>query len=303
MTIDPGTKAVLDALPEGDGIETMTATEARALYAAMPRPAELVPVDRVENRDADGVPVRIYWPSGATGPTPLVVFYHGGGWVLGDLDTHDDTCRRLTNIVGCTTVSVDYRLAPEHRFPAAADDALTTLRWAAKHADSLGCDPSRLAVAGDSAGGNLAAVTAQRARDENGPVLAYQLLVYPVTDADFSRQSYADNGKGYMLTLAGMQWFWDHYCPDAEARRDPKVSPLRATSLAGLPPAIVITAEFDPLRDEGEAYADALMAAGVATTARRVDGHIHGFMGLSGVLDSCATETDAVFGMFRQAFG
>ncbi len=252
----------------------------RALLAAMAAPTDsLPPIHRVEDRTIPGpagaLAVRIYHPSDAANLSALV-WFHGGGWVLGSLDNGDFPCRQLANDANCVVVSVDYRLAPEYCFPAAIDDCLAATQWVAVAAEELGIDAARIAVAGDSAGANLAACVAYRAREE-GPQLVYQLLIYPVTDADFARPSYVENGTGYRLTQDDMQWFWDCYTPDRADRTNPAVAPIHATDLAGLPPAHVITAEFDPLRDEGEAYAAALQAAGVPTEAIRYDGLIHGF--------------------------
>jgi acetyl esterase len=212
------------------------------------------------------------------------VFAHGGGFVFCDLDTHDGICRAMANGVGAIVVSVDYRLAPEHTCPAALDDALVALTWAVENAELLGVDASRVAVGGDSAGGNLAAALCLRVRDEFGPDIDFQLLVYPVIDCTLSHPSIEENGEGYFLTKDTMVWFVGHYLGSTDAK-DPYVSPLHAESLADLPPALVITAEFDPLRDEGEAYAAALREAGVEVEAVRYDGQIHGFLGLAALLE------------------
>jgi acetyl esterase len=241
-------------------------------------------VDRRIPGPAGDIPVRVYTPNG-TAPFPLLVYFHGGGWVLGGIDTHDGTCRSLANGAGCVVVSVDYRLAPEHRYPAAAEDCCAATQWAAAHAAELGADARRVAVGGDSAGGNLAAVVALMARDRGGPALVLQLLIYPATDARFDTASYRDNADGYLLTAADMRWFWDHYLGDSGRGAEPYASPLRAADLSGLPPALVITAEFDPLRDEGEAYAKRLEDAGVASRLSRYDGMIHGFFGMGQMID------------------
>jgi acetyl esterase len=235
--------------------------------------------DDVVPGPAGPIPVRIYTPTGD--PSGLLVFFHGSGFVIYDLDSHDRECRALANRAGAVVVSVDYRLSPEHRFPAAADDCVAATRWAAAHAEQLGSPAGRLAVAGDSAGGTLAAVVAQVLRDEGGPPLALHVMVYPVTDLAAESASYAENGKGYLLSTEIMRFFIDSYVPDPADRLDPRASPLRATSFAGLAPALVITAEFDPLRDEGEAYADALRRAGVPVTCTRYDGAVHGFFQMS----------------------
>lgn len=234
---------------------------------------------------AGSIPVRVYSPD-APLPVPTIVFFHGGGFVIGDLDTHDSVARRLCNDVAAVVVSVDYRLAPEHPFPAGVDDADAAVRWVATHVSDFGGDPTRVAVAGDSAGANLAAVAAQLATADGIP-LAAQLLVYPPTDAGGEYASTTENADGYFLTRADMEWFFAHYLGMTvddprvpELAADPRVSPLRAPSLAGLPPAVVATGEFDPLRDEGDAYAAALAAAGVPVEHRQFAGMIHGFWGM-----------------------
>jgi len=245
-------------------------------------------VGSVENQILTGpggvIPVRIYVPFGK-GPFPVLVYFHGGGWVIGDIKSSDGFCRILTNAAGCIVVSVDYRLAPEHPFPAAVDDSYHATLWVATNASSFGGDPTRIAVCGDSAGGNLAAVVAQIARDCGKPTLQFQLLIYPVIDAACDTPSYTENSEGYFLTRDIMLWFWNHYVQRDADRNHPYASPLRASSLAGLPPASVITAEFDPLRDEGERYAELMHAAGVPVKLIRYDGMIHGFFTMSAMLD------------------
>ncbi|MYD97549.1 MAG: alpha/beta hydrolase [Gammaproteobacteria bacterium] len=286
MPLHPEYQTMLAQLAEMEGpdlIDLPVAT-GREMFRAMQPQAFDVEVGAVSDVDAGGVPARIYRPEGE-GPFPVVIMFHGGGWVIGDLDTADRQSREVCRGTGALVVSVDYRLAPEHRFPAAADDCYAATRWAAEHAPDHEGDASRLAVAGDSAGGNLAAVVAQMARDRGGPRLVFQLLVYPVTDGvDPGWPSYRDNGDGYLLTTAAMGWFWNHYAPSAADRHNPYASPLQAESLAGLPPALVMTAEFDPLRDEGEAYARALRAAGVDAELVRCDGFIHGFFSHTGTI-------------------
>jgi acetyl esterase len=223
--------------------------------------------------------VRIITPQAAgNGPLPVVVYFHGGGWVLGNIESHEGICRALANAGGVIVVTVDYRLAPEHRFPAAAEDAYAATRWAAEHAAGFGGDPRRIAVAGDSAGGNLAAVTCLMARDRGGPRVDFQVLLYPITDYNINTGSYTDFADGFFLTRAEMAWYWEHYVEKAEDRRHPHASPSRAADLSRLPPALLITAEFDVLRDEAEAYACQLQAAGGAAKLRRYDGMIHGFI-------------------------
>ncbi len=211
-------------------------------------------------------------------PLPAVVFFHGGGWVMGSIDTHDVFCRDLAHASGMAVVSVDYRLAPEHKYPTAVHDAYAALNYVHNRSEELGFLRGALAVAGDSAGGNLAAACALLARDHGGPPLAMQVLIYPILDFDFNTPSYAECGEGYFLTRGVMEWFWSQYLPDAAAGREPTASPLRAGRVHGLPPALVITAEFDPLRDEGEAYARRLKEAGLPVVLRRFEGTIHGFI-------------------------
>lgn len=248
------------------------------------RAARLLTVtDREIPGPAGAIPIRVFTPAGPR-PLPIVIYFHGGGWVIGDLDVTDLRCRILAEWGRCLVVSVYYRHAPEHRFPAAIDDSYAATLWTAEHATELGGDADRLAVCGDSAGGNLAAAVTLLAR-EHGPRIIFQNLVYPVTDHDFTRPSYLENAAGYGLSLDTMQWYWDQYVPNEADRLNPLASPLRAASLAGLPPALVQTAEYDPLRDEGEAYAARLKVAGVPVTLTRYNGMIHGFVGQAGEFD------------------
>jgi acetyl esterase len=245
-------------------------------------------VARVENRAIPGpgpdVLVRIYTPEGR-GRFPVLVWFHGGGWVVGDLETADGTARRLTAQAGCVVVSVDYRLAPEARFPAAAEDCYAVTQWVAANAAGIDADPGRIAVGGDSSGGNLAAVVSLMARDRGVSPPVFQLLVYPVIARDFDTGSYRQNGEGYGITSDSMKWYWDLYLTDDADASNPYAAPLLAKDLSGLPPALVITAEFDPLRDEGEAYAQRLREAGVTVTYSRYDGMIHGFFGMPAFID------------------
>jgi acetyl esterase len=290
MPVDPQIQALLD---KGTGVpatDTLPVDVARAQYEArialMAAPAEIAGV-REQTVDGPGGPlrIRIYAPRG-TGPFPLLVFFHGSGFVLCSLDTHDGMCRNLCAGAGCVVASVDYRLAPEHKFPAGIDDCLHAARWAAAHAAQLGANTMRIAVAGDSAGANMAAVTALRVRDEGGPPLCGQLLLYPVTNYHTpGTPSYEENAEGYGLTRDTMKWFWAHYLNDESQSAHPYASPLRAPDLSGLPPALVITAEYDPLRDEGEFYAERLRAAGIPTALTRYRGVNHGFMFWAGVVD------------------
>jgi acetyl esterase len=255
---------------------------------------------------ADGQPMRLrfYVPPGApAAPLPTLVFFHGGGWVAGDLDTHDSTCRWLALKSGCQVVAVEYRCAPEAKFPAAPRDAYAALRWLAAHAGEQGVDATRLAVGGDSAGGNIAAAVTLMARDRGGPALAFQLLVYPVTHHAFDTPSYERYAEGFLLTRRGMQWNWNHYLPEAASGRDPLASPLLAPDLRGLPPALLITAECDPLCDESEAYGRRLADAGVPVEFRRYDGMLHAFFTLEHLFDDAHVALGDAAAALRRALG
>jgi acetyl esterase len=291
VAIHPQVQPLLDAmaLAGGPGLAELPPDEGRAMFKMLTSMEHCEEVARVDDRlipGADGdIPARVYTPHAAVGEAHgVLVWLHGGGWVIGDLDTADSTCRALANRAGCVVVSVDYRLAPEHPAPAALDDCMTALAWTVENFELLGVDASKVAIGGDSAGGNLAALVCQRVRDEFGPDIDFQLLVYPVTDLTLSHPSMDENAEGYFLTKASMEWFVGHYLGDADPK-DPAVSPLHADDLSGLPPAMVITAEMDPLRDEGEAYAARLREAGVPTELIRYDGQIHGFVGMATMLD------------------
>jgi len=263
-------------------------------------------LERVDSLDIPGLegplPSRLYVPHGAApAPRPLLVYFHGGGWVIGDLDTHDGPCRFLAAETGFAVLSVGYRLAPEYPFPAPLEDAFAAYRWAVEQARELDADPKRIAVAGDSAGGNLAAALCLLARDGGWPSPALQALIYPVTDAvgdQRSRELFAD---GFLLTRADMDWFEGHYLPPGTAEDDPRVSVLRAPDLAGLPPAFLITAGFDPLRDEGEAYAARLREAGVRVALRRHPGLIHGFANMTVVSSDARAAMHELVGALRLA--
>ncbi len=283
MNLDPEIAALLPALNRGfPCVKTMSAPQLRsvlrerAVLLQNPEPVRAV-VDRTVPGPAGDINVRIYWPTHTSDPLPLIVFAHGGGFVFCDLDSHDDLCRAMTNGVGAVVVSIDYRLAPESPWPAAVDDVFAVVAWASDHADELGADPTRMVVAGDSAGGNLVAVAAQLARDRGGPAIAAQLLIYPAIAADFGTESYRRFGTGYYNTAAAMAWYWDQYVPNHADRSDPTASPLQAR-LAGLPSAVVVTAGFDPLCSEGEYYAKGLAGAGVTTIYRNYEGAVHGFL-------------------------
>ena len=308
MPLDPQAQVILDlmAAAASPPLETLTPEAARPLTArlqALAGPPE--GIARVESRTIAGpagdIPVRIYTPQG-DGPFPAFVYYHGGGWVLGDLDAVDVPCRRIANRAACVVVSVDYRLAPEHKFPAAVEDAYAVAAWLAANGSSIGVDASRLAVGGDSAGGNLAAVVALMARDKAAFSLRHQVLLYPVTNRDFSTRSYRENGEGYYLTRAAMEWFWNHYLGDERDARHPYASPMRADDHRGLAPALVITAEYDPLRDEGEAYAQRLADADVPVLARRYPGMIHGFCWIPGAIEQGKHALDLAAATLKEAF-
>lgn len=286
MTLNPQVEAVLAMFAQAPAIDFATVTPA-ALRAANDRPMQMGPppeVARVEDiaiaLSGRTIDARLYVPEGAGENPGLTVFYHGGGWVIGTIETHDGTCRALARESGAAVLSVGYRLAPEAPFPAPLDDCFEALVWARDNAAKLGVDGSRLAVAGDSAGGNLAAAVAIRARDEGGPALRHQLLIYPVTDIDFTRPSYVENGSGAMfLSKDMMRWFWQHYVGDIDSAHS-HAAVQRHENLSGLPSATVITAQYDPLRDEGMAYAGRLAEAGVPVEAEIAPGMIHGFFSM-----------------------
>jgi len=286
MPLDPEVKDFLERLAAAKlpPINEMTIADARAQMDLSTRFLGALPrVGRVEDRTIPGsggdLKVRIINPKDAgPEPRPILVYLHGGGWVLGNLDSHENVCRALANAAGMIVVNVDYRLAPEHRFPAATEDAYAALAWAAANASEIGGDARRIAVGGDSAGGNLAAVACLMARERGGPRLAVQVLAYPIIDSDLDKPSYREFAEGYFLTHAEMAWYWEQYVENLDDRRHPHASPGLAADLSGLPAAFVITAEFDVLRDEGEAYARRLQEAGVPVTLRRYEGMIHGFV-------------------------
>jgi acetyl esterase len=302
VALRPELRALLDrqAASGRPPLHRQSVAQARAFHTedAAALNGEPVPVAAAADRTVPGpggdLPVRVYTPEGSP-PFPIVVFFHGGGWVVGTLDSYDPLCRALAAAVPAVVVSVGYRLAPEHRWPAAVEDAYAATMWASRHAAELGGAQHRLAVAGDSAGGNLAAVVALGARDRGGPAIAFQLLVYPALDAAGGTGSWREYADGFYLTAAGMRWYWDHYLGGADGAA-PDASPLRAAFLGGLPPALVVTADHDVLRDEGEAYAARLREAGVAADVRRVDGVVHGFFrwrAVTGAADAALQEAAA----------
>jgi acetyl esterase len=311
MAVTPEVRGLLNMieLASTGPIEQQTPEQVREGYAQlsamMSREDVASTADRsVPTPDGD-VPVRVYVPLGepgdSDGPRPVLVYLHGGGWTIGSIETHDNTCRSLANGSGAIVVSVEYRLAPEHPFPAGLDDCRAAVQWVVDNAGELGVDPERLAIGGDSAGGNLAAVLAQQLRD-GGPPIRFQLLIYPAVDMTLSFPSIDENGEGYFLTKDSMVWFGGNYLAAVDPA-DPRVSPLFAPpeALAGLPPALVITAEYDPLRDEGEAYAAALRAAGVEATATRYDSVIHGFFQLPDVIPEGKSAIDEACTALRAA--
>jgi acetyl esterase len=306
VPLDDDARALIDAMTAGvppiESLDPVTArrTTAERRLRAQVESAHVRSVDDiVMDGDTGPLRARIYRP----GPDPClpgIVFFHGGGWVICDLDSHDPLCRRMANATGAVVVSVDYRLAPEHRFPAAADDALAALRWVARNGEVLGIDARFLAAAGDSAGGNLAASACVRARDEGWPAIAAQLLVYPVLDHAFDTDSYRENATGYNVTRRAMEWFWAHYLGPEGDGRSPVASPLRAGSLAGLPPAVIVTAGYDPLRDEGLAYAHRLARAGVDVELQHHAGMYHGFFGAVAQLPAAARANSLAFAALQR---
>ncbi len=294
VTLDADAAAVYKAFQEAGrpAYETLTPDEARAYYFAArvvtnPEPPELAEVQELAIPAPHGaIPARLYRPLRLPdGPAPVLVFFHGGGWVIGNLDTHDIVCRKLAQEGELIVISVDYRLAPEHKFPAAVDDAMGAAQWVADNAAALGVDAARLSVGGDSAGGNLAAVVALAARDGQGPAIAGQVLIYPATDFSMSHPSHSEPETSVLLTHSVIRWFRDHYLGSAADVHDWRASPARAKTLAGLPPAFVLTAGADPLRDEGNDYALRLREAGVAVTYRHFPGQFHGFFTMGKLLD------------------
>jgi acetyl esterase len=309
--LHPQAKALLRLIEE-KGVpptHTLTPAQARAFYRerrtfTQPDPPEVGSVQDLQAAGPAGpIPVRSYRPAGSSAADvlPVLVYYHGGGWVIGDLDTHDVLCRQLCNQSGCAVVSVDYRMGPEHRFPGAVDDAMAATRWVRAQAQALKVDASRLAVGGDSAGGNLAAVVALAARDEGDLPIAFQLLIYPATDQRRGAPSHATNGQGYLLTRETMDYFHEHYIPDARQDLDWRASPLLHANHAKLPPAFVLTAGYDPLRDEGLHYAQKLSEAGNRAALVNFERQIHGFILMGRVLDEANVAVQLCAAQLRQA--
>lgn len=314
MPLHPTAKQMLDqmALLDAPKIWEVPITDVRngEMVFASIGAGEPVEMNAVADQAIPGphgdVPVRVYAPVpvGVADPLPIVVYLHGGGWVSMSIETHDLICRRLARASRALVVSVAYRLAPENAYPIPLDDAYAAVEWVAQHASDLGGDGTRVAVMGDSAGGNLAAAVALRSRETGGPSLRAQVLVYPALDASCATESYRENGAGYLLDEPGMRWFWRQYLgPDADANaKDALAAPACADDLHGLPPATIVTAEFDPLRDEGEAYGARLRDAAVPVTVRRFDGMIHGFLGMPAMFDEADAAIDVAADALRQAF-
>ncbi|HKM99970.1 MAG TPA: alpha/beta hydrolase [Candidatus Binataceae bacterium] len=311
VALDPQMKAMLDFANAAGPmfLRAETPEQARGKMQALleARPVEPPPVYRVEDRHIPGphgeIPIRIYTSEGRV-PKGVLVYFHGGGWVLGSVTTHDVLCRSIAIAAGCIVVSVDYRLAPEHKFPAAPEDCYAATKWVAANAASFGGDPSRIAVGGDSAGGNLATVVALMARDRGGPSLSFQLLFYPAISAANDTPSQKEFSEdGFVLSRADMEWFWNHYLNGPADRENPLACPNAAGNLAGLPPALVETASHDPLRDEGERYAEQMRKAGVKVTLTRYDGVTHGFVSFADVLDKGKAGIKEAAEALRAAFG
>jgi acetyl esterase len=311
MALDPESQRLIDLMAAANrpAWNTLSPEAARELYLSLrpgaqgPRPAEVEVVDRTIAGPAGDLPVRIYRPVSvaADAKLPGLVYAHGGGWVFGNLDSHDVLCAQLALEAGIAVFAVDYRLAPEARFPGAFDDMVAGLKWVAANGPSVGIDPAKLAIGGDSAGGNLAAAVSIWARDNRGPRLRLQLLAYPVTDAVARAESYRRYEDGYGLNAATMEWFFDHYTPHKGSRGDWRVSPLRAGSLAGLAPALVITAGFDPLRDEGRAYAFRLQQEGTVADLMEFGGMLHGFLSSPMLLHGARRGTTIAAAALREA--
>jgi acetyl esterase len=308
-TLDPDAAAVFKAFQEAGrpAYETLTAPQAREFYLAArvvsnPEPPDPEKVEPFSIPTPHGsIPARLYTPKKLRktgGLSPCLVFFHGGGWVIGDLDSHDVACRKLAHEGELLVISVDYRLAPEHQFPAAVDDSIAATKWIAENSKQLGVDASRLMVGGDSAGGNLAAVVAISARDGDGPAIAGQVLIYPATDFSMKHPSHSEPETSVLLTHSVIRWFCNHYLGGADIN-DWRASPARAKTLAGLPPAYVLTAGADPLRDEGDEYAERLKAAGVAVTYRHFPGQFHGFFTMGKLLQQANVAAKEIGGWLR----
>ncbi len=312
MPLHPQCRAVLEQMARlgTKPLEQMSVGEARATRVEREKavialggpPQQVTRVeDWVIRVSEQSVPIRIYWPS-VEEQLPILLYFHGGGWVFGNTDTVDRPCRHLANSAGCMVISVDYPLAPEHKFPVPVEAAYQTLEYVAAHAAELGGDSTRIALGGESAGANLATVLALMSRDRGGPTALFQLLVYPVTDYSDDRPSMTEYGDGHFLTRAGMKWFWSHYLAEPQDGLHPLASPMEMNPLTGLPPAMIITAECDPLRDQGEAYAARLQEAAVPVLLKRYDGAIHGFFQMGATVDAAAQALADAAQALRQAF-
>lgn len=309
MPLDPQARAFLDKLQRAGAprMHDLSPEDARALVMPLQMPRESM--GRIGNRvipgPAGAIPIRIYHPQrapadGGGDPPPVVVFFHGGGWVVGSISSHDALCRRLCNRSGCIVVSVEYRLAPEHKYPAAVEDAYAAAAWVSANAGEIDGDPTRIAVAGDSAGGNLAAAVCLKAQELRGPQIAAQVLIYPITDYLPDFDSYHRNGRDYFLTTESIAWFWEHYLENTEQGGEATASPLRAADLSGQPPAVVMVAEFDPLIDEGLAYADRLEQSGVRVERIVADGQIHGCLRRLDLFDRASSVCDELCAALRR---
>ena len=308
MPLDPQAEKILKLIaklniPPLPTLEPAKAREITAKYRGKPRRSHFVPkvTNRTIKTPVGDIPIRIYTPKG-NAPMPALVYFHGGGWVLGDLDAADSICWNLSLKAECVVVSVDYRLAPEHKFPAALDDAYAALKWLVANAIELHIDPARVGVAGDSAGGNIAAAVALMARDKGEPKLVYQLLMYPVIQNDFNTESYLKYANGFGLTRDEMIWFWQHYLADEADAQNHYASPILAEELSNLPPALIITGECDVLRDEALAYGAKLQEAGVSVQLWEGEGMIHSFVGMAQVLDKGKDAIAYITTQLREAF-
>jgi acetyl esterase len=310
MPLAPQAAALLDFIGVSRlvPIETLSAIEARGQFTRFAEARKMTvvePVDQVRDFTIEGpggpIPIRVYVPRQAE-PSPALIYFHGGGWVLGGLDSHDHVCRALANSVPCTVFSVEYRLAPEHKFPAAVDDSFAATAWIGDHASEMQIDPARIAVGGDSAGGNLATVVSQIARERGGPHLVFQLLIYPATDMRMAMPSIDENADAPILSKGAMHWFLNHYLNGEEDRTNPLASPLLANDVSGLPPAFIVTAECDPLRDEGEAYGQLLRRQGVRVDLECYAGMPHGFFSMAAGLDTARRAVADAVERLRLAF-
>jgi acetyl esterase len=310
MPLDHDAEILLKMIREANRptFESVGAVAARDLYMAGRKALSPDPMPIAETRDVaipgsgGPIPARLY-RSAKNGTLPVLVFLHGGGWVVGNIDSHEAMCRHLANRAECAVLSVDYRMGPEHKFPAAVEDCFAATAWAADNGASLDVDPGRLAVGGDSAGGNLAAVVSLLARDKRAPRVSCQLLIYPATDAAMRHDSVARYAEGYVLTRATMRWFYEQYLRTPDDAADWRVSPLLAPDLSRLPPAYVLTAGYDPLCDEGDAYAARLAAAGVPVTHRRSAGQVHGFVTNGKVIRAAETALDEIAAFLQDVWG